>query len=250
MIINAIININMYPHLQCIQAWVLMLAWIWQCTATVPPKYPFNVHNGPSKIPDRPLMSSIHPYWVLVLIQMVQRTHLRQIFDRNRQHQRIHHWTVVCQQRRIAWQAHPQNSFTRRRHIRCQRVLYTRAQLRWRVQRRLTTTRMIVVMDSFPEIRNQICVGYVEKLTHVQALWRPIYVRTQVSVRTDAQIVTSRSHKQPIWQHTWGHILVRDCRQSVGNALRLFSFLGQKPFRCPICDRRFSQSSSVTTHMR
>lgn len=25
---------------------------------------------------------------------------------------------------------------------------------------------------------------------------------------------------------------------------------GQKPFRCPICDRRFSQSSSVTTHMR
>lgn len=28
------------------------------------------------------------------------------------------------------------------------------------------------------------------------------------------------------------------------------SLKGQKPFRCPICDRRFSQSSSVTTHMR
>lgn len=25
---------------------------------------------------------------------------------------------------------------------------------------------------------------------------------------------------------------------------------GQKPFRCPICQRQFSQSSSVTTHMR
>lgn len=28
------------------------------------------------------------------------------------------------------------------------------------------------------------------------------------------------------------------------------TFIVYQPFRCPVCDRKFSQSSSVTTHMR
>lgn len=38
------------------------------------------------------------------------------------------------------------------------------------------------------------------------------------------------------------------CGQCVNDVSNIVT--GQKPFRCPICDRRFSQSSSVTTHMR